>query len=185
MSIQQSSKRKLVLGPSQPTVQGILPIAPVEQLLPKWCWAACIAMATTFKGNGKQQCQVADDLQSRNDCCWPSPTSPNPRCNFGANAINVEQLCRFYGYGATTVHMDSLNINQIQNQIGGNHPVYAVIQPPTGTKHMVLVKGWEIDDQNTQWVYYNDPEDGSSNLSWLTILQNGPMGIWDLSVVNM
>ncbi len=189
MSIQLPTKRKLNLEPGQPEIGQTLNIVARPQIQSKWCWASCIEMATDYKGNIIGQCLVANAAFNRLDCCVPNPKNPNnpvnPACNLTTTPSRMVLLCINYGYPRTRWIAGSLGIGQLITQIGGAHPVFAIIEWTTGGAHVVLVDGWGIDDSGTNWVGLNDPASGALIVRLTSLLAGFGYGSWTQSIVDM
>ncbi|MDQ3958058.1 MAG: C39 family peptidase [Actinomycetota bacterium] len=148
------------------------------QLLDNWCWAACIQMVTTYRGNPVQQCQAANMFLNRNDCC-PS----NVVCNVTMNAVQSVNLYHQLGYANTQVWWYPFTFAQVQWAIDNNLPFEAGLYWPTHA-HDVVVRGYN-DDAGAQNVYVCDPWEGPMFVTYNYLLTGYGNGNWTETVYGM
>lgn len=118
------------------------------QLTNMWCWAASGEMAMSFLGHGVSQCDQANFLFNRNDCC----ISPTPGACVNGGWPNFPH----WGFTVdTTSWGTALTFAQLKTQIDTDMPVAFAWGWTGGGGHMMVARGYK--DDVGQYVYINDP----------------------------
>ncbi len=145
---------------------------PRQQAQSNWCWAAVSsAVIDVLTGESIDQCELVNQTLGRSDCCLPraakgsfcnrphavgdDPSQPwwqkfipglrdqGPLDNYGVKAREID---------------DPISFGALMAEIDGGRPVivwWNNHREKTG--HVVVVYGYEIDEDLNQWVIYSDP----------------------------
>lgn len=131
------------LSPSPLDVEGNPSRSPIPyqkepQLLDRWCWAAvAVLVARAFYEDQWRQCDVANKVLQRGDCCLN-----NPVCN------NLEELDRaldavghFNGQEGVPAELQD-----VKDSIDAGNPVCARVDLGGGLYHFVMIYDYSGDD---------------------------------------
>ena len=164
-------------GPTTPTSPSTsssvtLPINPVAQQQPLWCWLASGQMVFQYYGIPpinpiSYQCGIIAAFEGPNSVCWISCGA----CNFGAgSSLTIVPMLQQYSLIATngTKELSAvfapnmLPPQQIQTEIQAKRPVLAGINPGQtfaifgNSEHLVVIVGYETSNGQFSLVV-NDP----------------------------
>ena len=116
-----------------------------------WCWAATTQMVTETLGEFIEQCEMANQLFNRNDCCT-SGCPKNPACNMPGWPMFTQ-----YGYTFDNSGIP-LSWQQITSQICQTKKPMAYAYGPQsgGVGHVVVIYGF-IEDGANQSLLIDDP----------------------------
>ena len=148
----------------------ILPIAPVSQETPDWCWHATGQMIFQFYNipavNPNYQCGIIGVFEGPQSACFYNCTV----CDFGGgSAENVGLMLQYYSAYATNGEAELafqfapsfLAFQQIQSNINSNSPVLAGINVANpvmfgNSGHLVVIAGYQVQSGQDN-VVVNDP----------------------------
>jgi peptidase C39-like protein len=83
-----------------PPIQSSLPVPFYLQEKSNWCWAASAQMVMEYLGKSVKQCDQANDVIGRNDCC-PGPDHQTPEgCNLPEWPFAERPFSTKYGFKA-------------------------------------------------------------------------------------
>lgn len=143
----------------------IINVPQIIQEQSNWCWAACAEMVIRYYNEpGTQQCEFANELFNRTECC-SVPSSPNR--NRPCETRDISNL-----YSRKHIHSkfveDAVPFSQLQSEIDADRPVEVVYFWRDWEKpgHSVIVRGWRIEDKE-EFVHVNDPADSPTTMSGL------------------
>ena len=134
----------------------IINVPQIAQEQSNWCWAACVEMVLRYYGElAVQQCELANELFSRSECC-SEPSSPD--CNKPCEIENILKL-----YSRKHIHSKYVDKNvpfsTLQSEIDADRPVeVAFYQRRKQKGHLVIIRGWYITEAE-KFVHVNDPKD--------------------------
>ncbi len=144
----------------------VINVPQIKQEQSNWCWAACAEMILHYYGGTTgttiQQCEFADELFGRTECC-SEPSSL--ACNRPCEIRDVSDL-----YSSQDIHSELVNnpvpFSTLQSEIGDGRPVEVAYfwGDNGGPGHLVIVRGWRIDG-NEEFVHVNDPADSPTTMS--------------------
>lgn len=112
-----------------------------------WCWAACGAMSMEVEGPPVAQCDEANKLFKRTDCC----SKPRVACNQGGwppfEAYN-------FLYRTSSRPLDFL---ELRTELACNRQpvIFQWIWPGGGSSHVMVASGFDVGGGNL--IFYNDP----------------------------
>jgi hypothetical protein len=163
-------------GPTPPPVTSkLLPISPVYQETPEWCWAATSQMLFTYyglpdlNGAGDYQCGIVAAAFGPSSVCWSNCGA----CITGIGTIsNMQQELYNYGIIAnqlgitspilnSTILFSYLTYDQVKTEILGKRPIVIGISPtgfslPNISEHVALIVGFD-ESSGTPTLIVNDP----------------------------
>jgi hypothetical protein len=129
------------------------------QLTQQWCWATCAQMVMRYFGKNITQCEQANALFKRTDCCHSvmgrgAPFKPISAC---AKAGNPDW--NYYGFEVTHSSYDTpLTYEELVAQIDANKPVCFSWKWNSGGSHMLVAIGyWNSFQLLGDVVLVNDP----------------------------
>jgi len=131
----------------------------------QWCWAASAeAVLEYYLGNSPNQCDLANWVWQRNDCCqipveyktWHTCNSPNYM--FGTPG-STRNLLAAYGVNSN-LYWGTLSWADSVNDIRARRPFIIVWNYLTGGGHDVVGYGYVIDG-NYKYIDYMDPTPGA------------------------
>lgn len=93
----------------------------VEQETNRWCWAASMEAILDVYGTSVNQCQEANWLFSRTDCC-NSPVPNHNTCIRGASGNQQKNVLDHWGLASTLVS-STISWNQLKTEIKANRPI--------------------------------------------------------------
>jgi hypothetical protein len=156
-------------GPSQ-NAQVILPISPVAQETPDWCWLASGQMIFQYfqipPVNPNYQCGIIGAFEGpQSECFYDCAV-----CDFGGgSAQNVALMLQYYSAYATDETEElsflfvpsALTFQQIQTEIAANRPILTGINVGNAVTfgnsgHLVVIVGYDAQS-SLQNVVVNDP----------------------------
>lgn len=131
---------------------GIVPIREIEQEKTNWCWAASMEAILEMDGTTVTQCQEANWLWSRTDCCNPTT------CNWGTSPEDQRDILDHWGLTSTLVY-NSLTWNQLKGEIDAGRAISIGFAWCSGGGHSLVIYCFsEIDGTPvTRNVGYMDP----------------------------
>ena len=122
----------------------MLPITPIKQEQPRWCWAASIEMAVQVYGYEAKQCDILNFNLGQNSCC------KNPeKCNLPAapNEI-VDVLQNRFGLMAVA-RRGALPMFLVKHKISKEESFLMIVRDRregTKTRHVLVAVGY-IDNK--------------------------------------
>ena len=125
-----------------------------QQETDRWCWAATAAMIMAFHGQRQwTQCIQADDS-------FPGKINPTTCCDDKESPLcNRTGWPHFERYGFTfKVTAELLEWHEVVDQIDRHLPLAVAVKFFTGGGHMGSVIGYQIDEDDEQWVLVIDPD---------------------------
>ena len=153
----------------------VLPIQPIAQQMPEWCFAASAAMIFQYLGYpnlspvGNYQCAVVAAqggpcMENCGACLNGGGTMQNVALTMQSYAIWAQQLAGYQNPQVVLHEYGILSPAEIAYQIDNDGPILAGISPgqipfPPGlgvSQHAVVVVGYEGDSNNFE-VVLNDP----------------------------
>jgi hypothetical protein len=152
-----------------------LPISPVYQQTPEWCWAATAQMVFAYdglpdlNGSGNYQCGIVAAAFGPNSVCWTNCGA----CVTGIGSMsNMQNLVNGYGVLAVQLGIPSpvlsssllfsyLSYQQVKTEILGSRPIVIGISPtgfslPNISEHVALIVGFD-ESSGTPSLIINDP----------------------------
>jgi len=159
----------------QSVTNKVLPISPVYQQTPEWCWAATSQMVFTYfdlpdlNGGGDYQCGIVAAAFGPSSVCWTDCAA----CVTGIGTMtNMQEQLYNYGIIAnqlgisspvlnSTILFSYLSYDQVKTEILGNRPVVVGISPtgfslPNISEHVALIVGFD-ERSGTPSLIVNDP----------------------------
>lgn len=124
-----------------------------QQLQGEWCWAAVSAsISSYFAVKAWTQCDIAtaEFAASGFNCCGSDGPSG---CNQSWHLESA--LARVGHYDRIVSHAESFAV--IQSEIGAGRPLGCHIAWNGGGGHFVVIGGWSIAPDGTEWVDVYDP----------------------------
>jgi|RhiMethySRZTD1v2_1073278.scaffolds.fasta_scaffold363042_2 hypothetical protein len=123
------------------------------QLIPqktgKWCWAATTEMCLKYLGeSGIDQCDAANKVFGRNDCC----STPVPLDCINGSFPEFEK----YNYSYSRTTNTALSWMEIKKQINLKKPIAFSWKYTGGGGHMMVITGYNTID-GVNYLYINDP----------------------------
>ncbi len=138
-----------------------LPVPLYGQQTNMWCWAATTQMTVAYQGVIITQCQQANLLFGRNDCCI---NPPNAACvnggwpNYPAWGFSTQ----------ITAWGTALTFDQLVAQIDANLPTNFSWGWTGGGGHIMVARGYK-NVNGVNYVYINDPwPPNQGGSSWIT-----------------
>jgi hypothetical protein len=126
-----------------PSTEGaLLPIGPIGQQCPQWCWAAVISMIASAYGTVAAQCELASAKAGFNapSCCNYAACA-YPICDQPAPTFQMEQvLGSLLGIHGTSVQ-GKISESELRSEIANGRPVI-VGYLNSFAGHVVLVTGF-------------------------------------------
>lgn len=155
------------------TQKKVLSLSVVSQAMPNWCWAASSEMTMVYGGrnhsNDVRQCtQVAKKLGNSTSCCnHPSV------CDVPGWPIFEE-----FGFTCQKTVNAAVAWDDLKAEIDDDRPICGTIKwtdtiSGSSTGHMILVRGYETDENGQRWVYLIDPSPLPDPLGPTPLLQRG------------
>ncbi len=131
---------------------GLVAVPEVEQEKTNWCWAASMQAVLDVYGTTVTQCQEANWLFSRSDCCSLGT------CNSGTFPEDQVDILDHWGL-SSTLDYSTLTWNQLKAEIDAGRPVSIGFSWCSGGGHSLVIYGFsEVDGTPvTQNVGYMDP----------------------------
>ncbi len=124
------------------------------QLESNWCWAAGGQMVMGYLGTTVQQCVEANYNVSRTDCCTNPSSSACNQGGWPAWSNNGFNATVVYGGGSNPA---AISFAQLQAEFAANRPVGFGWHWNSGGGHYMVATGTEVDEDNVQYVTFNDP----------------------------
>jgi hypothetical protein len=152
----------------------ILNVRLIRQQTNQWCWAACTEMVAKFLGvQGVSQCQLANFLHNRTNCCQ-APTSnacnqPSPYEGIGKVYLHIGVNC--------ISHTWAVNHQVILRELQNERPVEVGYLWFGGGGHVAIIYG--ITPQGLYAVH--DPWFGSGLCTYLHLWSGYGQGKWAFS----
>jgi Peptidase_C39 like family len=141
-------------GCCKPEIAGNVPSTLRNQETNMWCWAATTQMLAQHFSITINQCNLANDVLGRTDCCNGQNSGSNcPRVNVCAEPGWVE-IDRAGLKSKTT--STGLSWEDLRKQIYCAKKPMAYAYGGTGIGHVLIIKGY-ITVGNTNYVILNDP----------------------------
>jgi hypothetical protein len=134
------------------TDAGLVPVPEIEQEKSNWCWAASMQAILEVYSTSVTQCQEANWLFSRSDCCLPG------FCNSTTSPGQQQDILDNWGL-SSELDYTSLTWNELITEIDADRPVSIGFEWCTGGGHSLVIAGFcELDGTpSTQLVLYMDP----------------------------
>ena len=131
---------------------GTVSIPETEQEKTNWCWAASMQAVLDAYGTTVTQCQLANWLFSRADCCNPGT------CNSGTSPEQQQDILDHWGLNSTLVY-STLTWNQLKTEIKASRPVSIGFSWCGGGGHSMVIYGFsEVKNGSVKYnVSYLDP----------------------------
>jgi hypothetical protein len=125
----------------------VLEVKLIGQRTEQWCWAASAEMTVGFLGKAIAQCQQANVLFNRTDCCHDLIS---PACVRPGNPEYDK-----WGF-ASRVTKPPLPFAKIKEEIGAGRPINWARNWKAGGGHMVVVTGYR-EIGTSRWIAVHDP----------------------------
>jgi hypothetical protein len=140
----------------------------------EWCWAACTQMIAAFLHKPDvQQCELANFLQGRNDCCQ-SPDSE--ACNQPCPLQNIVPVYNHLGIQATfDTHAETPAV--MLQELSAGRPFEVGLLWLGGGGHVIIVHGMDEDGNYD----VNDPWYGPGPVTYLGLLTAYGQGRWGVT----
>ena len=175
-----------------------VPIRPADKSIPvsvpnfifksqdqtQWCWAACAEMALLTSGaSDKPQCEIVRDLFGEKKCC----DEPGAlECNKGCTPDQVTDLYLSLRMDAKRRPLPDPSAGAavqniwriIQDEISSRRPVEIHYDFVNDGSHVVLVSGWDIDDQGRLRFHVADPQELSARYAAENLSTLDQRGKW-------
>jgi hypothetical protein len=137
-----------------------------------WCWAACADMVVRYYNIGSvQQCQLANFVFQRTDCCVPGGFSP---CNYTCQVPDVPAIYGHF-YLLCTSNSGTMTLAELKREIDHARPVEIAWQWSYVLRgHVVLISGYYTDDK----LRVHDPQVGIGSLSHAELVNAKGLGSW-------
>lgn len=153
------------------------------QAQPYWCWAAVAACISAYFGTPRWQCEIANDVLNRRDCCGSAAAGA---CN---KPKRPEIVLSAINHFRPNVITSSLPYADIALEIGSYHyPIACCIRwRGSGMGHLVVIYGYHPQVVNgiaVAWLEVMDPWPGvqSRSLSYRDFVNNyRGKGQWTLT----
>ncbi len=134
---------------------GVVDLPEVEQETNMWCWAASMEAVLDVFGIDVSQCEEANWLFSRTDCC--SPVVPGD-CIHGARGGEQKAVLDHWGLASTLVY-STITWSQLKTEIKASRPINMGWSWCTLGGHSLDIYGFsEVKDGTVKYnVWYMDP----------------------------
>ncbi len=145
---------------------GLVAIPEVEQEKTNWCWAASMQAILDESGTTVTQCELANWLFSRTDCCNPG------NCNSTTSPEQQRDILNHWGLTNTLVY-NTLSWNQLKTEIKAGRPISIGFSWCTWGGHSLVIYGFsEVKNGTVTYnVAYMDPAPGEgynvADYSWV------------------
>jgi hypothetical protein len=147
-----------------------------------WCWAAVAQMVLSYRGlfNGGQ-CEFAEHLFAPNRCCQnPSSAACDKPCNV-PQVVQIYNHWRLHSpiYQAQQVPFATGPTLSLESEIRAGRPVEVAWRyHGSHAGHLVLVYGWEQNNQS-RFTMVHDPEhQGSVKMDYQDLVTARGFGTW-------
>lgn len=127
----------------------VLPIDTTHgQQQPNWCWAACLSVDLSYRGQPLSQCDIAGLVLNQHCCAFPplecndagaGGATPSP-CDQGATSAQIAALLTAKGLPAYMT-AGTLTADHLTTQIVENKSLVGVVMKFGAGGHMRLVYG--------------------------------------------
>ena len=157
-----------------PASAKILPVTPVAQQTPVWCWAATAEMVFRYFNlpalNTDYQCGIVAAYGGPQSACFDnclnciSPIGGMAQLHTLINGYGI--VANQYGFPSRMLSgrllFNALTMQQVAAEIDAGRPIIAGISPggfayPNFSQHVVLIVGYEINGTLPPRVIVNDP----------------------------
>lgn len=134
-----------------------------KQMASNWCWAASAQMVLRFMGfTSVKQCDIANIMGNRRDCCQPLGPVPESGPIVYNHACDAADVTRVYkdGWNVDSVAQEGvLPFEMLEQEINEQRrPVEVGIQWAHGKgRHLVVIYGCQLNDANEQLLHVRDP----------------------------
>lgn len=178
----QTLRRANIQIPIQPPPLGgrSLPVMQIAQEQTQWCWAACAEMVIRYYGTAVRQCDEANFLRQRNDCCAaPSSNACNQPCQ-------VDDVARVYtNWGITcTPQLSQVPFATLSSEIDASRPVEVAFYWTGGGGHVAIVRG-HGQHEGKPVVQVNDPAYGTGVTFYESLRTAYGQGQWAVTWTNI
>lgn len=152
----------------------------IKQTQTLWCWAACAEMVIRFYSSVVEQCQLANWLFQRNECCQsPSSNGCNQGCSF-------DDVARVYTNWGVTCNPTT---NQVPfatfiSEIDANRPVEIGFIWNQGGGHVIIIRGYD-QGAGGNIALVNDPWYGTGGVKYENLQTAYGQGRWFGSWTNL
>lgn len=157
-------RSKGLAGPSAESSSRELDSFAVEiQTQRYWCWAAVsVSVATFYGAHSWTQCKLATAELALDCCVSPAPCNRDYRLN--------DALTRVGHFGELL--WSPLAFLNVKSEIEADRPIGCRIQwAPNGrAAHFVVLGGWLVASDGSQYVTVHDPARGRTQLLYLTFV---------------
>lgn len=162
------------IEPTFGSVSSDLAVPTVLQVRKFWCWAACIAMLEHLNGRSARVCEVVSPLIGTS-CC--DDAFDEQTCDRPVRQSLISSYWTSAGYSAE-IFDRPLEIGEVRSAIASNHAIQAAQFFFTGSGHVVLLTGWETDDNGVEWILVDDPYRGESLVEYQDFKSGYSGAIW-------
>ena len=164
-------------GLSPAAAPPMLPIPYVEQTQSQWCWAACAEMVARYLGNtAVKQCELANILHERTNCCSAPGSSP---CNRPTDFLGVIRVYRHLDINCIG-HTWPVNAQVVLRELTAGRPVEVGYLWAGGNGgHVAVIYG--VTAGGLLAVHDPWPDFGSGFATYPYVLTAYGMGRWTYS----
>ena len=143
----------------------------VKQTQNQWCWAACTAMIARFLGLPEpKQCELANFLFSRTNCCQAPASSP---CNRPAQYVDIISVYNHIGIAGIGPDYPLLP-NTVVAELNAGRPFEVALNWAGGGGHVAIVYGYT----NQGLVLIQDPHFGTLSMVYNALAAAYGHGWW-------
>lgn len=163
MSIIEETEIRFDPPPSRPMSARNVYFEMQRQCHPNWCWAATASSIRRFyvAGSDWRQCDVANAVLHRTDCCDFACDHPNVAFNM-TNTL-ASPLNRVRCLAAQTFSPPTFDV--LNSELGAGHPVGARFAWQGGGAHFVVIVGTSSDERIAIKDSFYEP-DGISSIAY-------------------
>jgi len=121
-----------------------------------WCWAACTEMAARYYGKQAPQCESANYLFGRNDCCTLPSSEP---CNKPIPDNDPGAITRVYSHWGIQSQINyPVPYEVLESEIASSRPVGLAFRWNNGGGHAaIVIQTFWILFRFWRWIKVNDP----------------------------
>lgn len=158
-----------------------LPVMQIAQEQSQWCWAACAEMCIQYFGGSVQQCEIANFIKTRNDCCV-SPSSS--ACNESCRLNDVARIFTNWGIRCNPL-TTQVSFADLVSEINASRPVEVGLDwIGGGGGHLVIVRGYNTQDGRS-FVQVNDADDTTGWATYESLRNGFGRGQWGATWTNI
>ena len=141
-----------------------------------WCWAACAEMVASYYGKQAPQCESANYLFGRNDCCNLPSSGP---CNKPIPDNDPGAITRVYSHWGIQSQINyPVSYEVLESEMASSRPVELAFLWNSGGGHAALVIQTFLVLWFLRWIRVNDPWYGQGAVPFDSLGNYLGLGCW-------